>query len=87
MWTTAGLTESAKALKFCGTIRTGAFLDAVAIGRPEPSINPTITITTMYFVNLNFCFIFFPLCFGFDRNWPLIRLNIEYGVNGKMTAR
>jgi hypothetical protein len=50
---------SARELKFCGTICTGAFLAADAIGRPEPSINPTITITTMYLVNVNVCFIFF----------------------------
>ena len=71
MWTTAGLTVSARALKSCGTMRTPALLEAFAVDRPEPSISPTIAITMMTFENVPVCFncvcfICLPPCVDLD---------------------
>jgi hypothetical protein len=86
MWTTAGLTVSARALKFCGTIRTDAFVAAVAGENPVPSNSATITITIMCLANLNDCLIFTSLL------WLLAEIGlsgqtISPKVNAKMTPR
>jgi hypothetical protein len=84
MWTTAGLTVSARVLKFCGTIRTGASLAAVACGRPVPSNSPTIIITTVYLANLNVGFIFSSL-FWYWLELAFFGQTINQKVNAKMT--